>query len=773
MVRKTGGAGARGGKKGENRDIDRVKFGGRKFARGSNFSPLGQPGNAFASTSSGEMTPEQIYSLQDEARNTDRHRSGAWSSNTLRNQRITFVSAGHFDAKKLTELGVSDTAGTRDASGLAENTTDSITQLEDTLVKTGLHEDTQAMETDGLMGGYTEGADAPLHSLENAALVAQDSCGTTNTQPNPGEPGALTQADLTPSVAQPSSPTPSDSSQEVILFTGRDQDTNVANEQMARRPTSSDSTFGGLYCQDVDLKPGGDSGGVGSGETSSSEMLETPGHLLPPRRKMNLVRDREEEAIIADYIANMKEHGDMEGWQDYGSENEVSTTEAQTAASKHVVRGWNALDPHHLDVVSTSTNALGDIDSILAKRSRPNGDQFLVQFKGYSINEVRWIPRVSLATESQLKQITVFETAEGPEVSAYESEDSDNMDEDRRDEKKIRQGNVDTIADEKLARLFSKQDDLGLTSSELLGLGDTDETISDGYMFDAEGVIASLFSKPKKASSRKGHFPSATQVANAYDDFDIMDFERPSLNKGKGRKAALPFNLSDSELEGVISSKWENDRRKKAEKKKERAKLRAQGVLGKHNATNPDMRAKYEGGMTADDVEREIVRFLTSDREQLIFPCMDRPQRKMLHEISNHLHLKSKSAGSKKQRFTTLYKTSISTVDPAKIQRTFTDLRAHGFVWRMSAKDGVKKPKAAKPREPRPPRRDWTSDTTPRYRDGEIVGATAPELGTENKGRQMLEKMGWSSGTALGALNNKGILQPVATVIKTSKAGLG
>jgi hypothetical protein len=33
--------------------------------------------------------------------------------------------------------------------------------------------------------------------------------------------------------------------------------------------------------------------------------------------------------------------------------------------------------------------------------------------------------------------------------------------------------------------------------------------------------------------------------------------------------------------------------------------------------------------------------------------------------------------------------------------------------------------------------------------------------------------MGWSTGTALGALNNKGILQPVLHVVKTTKAGLG
>jgi len=36
----------------------------------------------------------------------------------------------------------------------------------------------------------------------------------------------------------------------------------------------------------------------------------------------------------------------------------------------------------------------------------------------------------------------------------------------------------------------------------------------------------------------------------------------------------------------------------------------------------------------------------------------------------------------------------------------------------------------------------------------------------------MLMKMGWKSGMGLGAENNKGILEPLAPVIKVTKAGL-
>jgi hypothetical protein len=47
------------------------------------------------------------------------------------------------------------------------------------------------------------------------------------------------------------------------------------------------------------------------------------------------------------------------------------------------------------------------------------------------------------------------------------------------------------------------------------------------------------------------------------------------------------------------------------------------------------------------------------------------------------------------------------------------------------------------------------------------------EIGQNNKGRRMLEKMGWRKGTGLGCLDNKGILEPIMPVIRDTKSGLG
>lgn len=59
------------------------------------------------------------------------------------------------------------------------------------------------------------------------------------------------------------------------------------------------------------------------------------------------------------------------------------------------------------------------------------------------------------------------------------------------------------------------------------------------------------------------------------------------------------------------------------------------------------------------------------------------------------------------------------------------------------------------------------------HREGDIVGASAPEIGVENRGRKMLEKMGYVTGTALGLEGREGIVKPVEAVVKISKAGLG
>lgn len=150
---------------------------------------------------------------------------------------------------------------------------------------------------------------------------------------------------------------------------------------------------------------------------------------------------------------------------------------------------------------------------------------------------------------------------------------------------------------------------------------------------------------------------------------------------------------------------------------------------------------------------------------------MKKHHRKVVHELANALALKSQSRGKGNARFPVLYKTgrtpNFNGKHSVKLDRILAQPR---FSLRQSNRASLSE--RASP-APKTTRRRQTTNTGASYLEGEVVGGSAPEIGAENKGRAMLEKMGWSSGTALGALNNKGILQPVAHVVKNTRAGLG
>lgn len=145
---------------------------------------------------------------------------------------------------------------------------------------------------------------------------------------------------------------------------------------------------------------------------------------------------------------------------------------------------------------------------------------------------------------------------------------------------------------------------------------------------------------------------------------------------------------------------------------------------------------------------------------------MDKRDRKVIHEIANSFKLKSKSSGNGKSRYPVLYKTSQTLdYDEDMYARIESRMDRH-FLPRMDRKGGKKAGSLKRGG-------GGFSNSAVGYREGEVVGATAPELGEDNRGRALLEKMGWTKGMALGALDNKGILHPVQHVVKNSKFGLG
>jgi hypothetical protein len=365
------------------------------------------------------------------------------------------------------------------------------------------------------------------------------------------------------------------------------------------------------------------------------------------------------------------------------------------------------------------------------------------------------------------------ESGSSDEANDEEDDDNDGEDDSILDNADLEQRFQDGINDEVLARLLAKQEELGIDAEELVLLDD-DDVISPVNIQQEATVYAR--NSAKKARRNNNSFPSVSLMADVleqdpYGSFDVMDFDRPSLrSRNKGKKAQLSVNLSDSSLQETLESSWQTDREKKRARKAEREILRMHGLLGKKNKDKPNLSDVYREGLNICDLEDVFRTFLQSAHTQQALPPMDKLRRKMVHELASMFNMTSKSKGTKQNRFPMLIKTSRTTEWNTGLFYSRTKQMNSGFFPRL---DAQARTTTAGSRAFRRTTGGGGNAPGTKYRDGDVVGAAAPELGAENRGRAMLEKMGWAAGTGLGATENKGILQPIAHVVKNSRAGLG
>ena len=136
-----------------------------------------------------------------------------------------------------------------------------------------------------------------------------------------------------------------------------------------------------------------------------------------------------------------------------------------------------------------------------------------------------------------------------------------------------------------------------------------------------------------------------------------------------------------------------------------------------------------------------------------------------MHELAHAVGLKSRSIGKGNSRHPVLYKTIASLKQIDDLPNPFSkQSRQFRCDYAQPQQVGIGVSKA---------RHKRASDRVAvGYREGEIVGAAAPELAAENVGNRLMRKLGWTPGEGLGAVNNKGILQPVPHVVKNSRLGL-
>ena len=129
--------------------------------------------------------------------------------------------------------------------------------------------------------------------------------------------------------------------------------------------------------------------------------------------------------------------------------------------------------------------------------------------------------------------------------------------------------------------------------------------------------LIELFRNPKFVNDAAEASETPTTAHNfqrdAYDGFDVMDLDRPSLHLKKRGK--LPkFELSDEDLQVQLKSSWQKDREKKQKRKAERQETKSMGrAVGKGKKGAKD--EKLFEGMSITEVKEELRVFLGSSTD--------------------------------------------------------------------------------------------------------------------------------------------------------------
>ncbi|KAH8169057.1 r3H domain-containing protein [Sarocladium implicatum] len=624
---------------------------GKKSGRGTPRGGRGGRGNIRGRGNHANPSPapwqQAGFTLMEAARETSRHDHKVWGLNSLRTKPIIFVSAGPIEPLKQLEDIVGhkgEKAHEDDAAGSQSPPPEEKDEASHT-------------DIDHVVASMAEAGEQRKPSGEGADPAEKEAA------PNPAPFFFdVTKSRIPPMTVERSHTDErplsrqSNSSDEVILFKGRDSRPRVPeNEQISMSHMRQELTVveSQMAMEAHNTIVVSDSRKKAKGRQRRDQR--------PPKRK-----DSHDDAMIADYIENMRENGEED-------------------MLLQMIR--NQQDIGGSDYIPSSDEAEPGADDDEASAQKPGPDGGLTNVDDADVSKSR-----------------------------YQSESE--------------------LDDETLAQLLAGHE-----------LGQNPNPFHNMVSSESD---------------------SSEEPPRWVDDLDIMDWERPSLRpkkKGKVAKGRINIEVSDSELEQTLQAAWKNDRFRKAERKRQREEMRALGQLGR-NAKPEDLRVKYPGGMTVEEVAEEMRVFLQGTNETLALPPMDKHARKMIHDLASKFNIKSKSIGNGDNRRPTLNRTkrtqqySAASFDAAvkKVNRRYFP--------RLDGGRGGNRPRTIASG-------GGANMAAVTVQDGEIVGAAAPELGIENRGRAMLEKMGWSKGTALGASDNKGILQPVSHAMKRSKAGLG
>ena len=470
--------------------------------------------------------------MADEARNTSYHTSHGESVNSLRKMPVSFISAGSIEPLKELEDDVDQSQNANDRNHVQRRSPSSMvpqpineesqnnTQLT-AICRSNDRQDgadnsrivgPEDLEQDILRGTRTEEDQAEEEPEPHFFFDLKGSCPTNAT---PKRMPAIRSGSLEPE---------SGSSDEVILFRGRDATpARRTHETVAAATSNTQNTTITLTQMETEIRAVEDNLSVPEEGPRGRRRPKNKGKRAlkgQKARSSSEWNDDEEHsaAVAADYLANLRENGELSD-----------------------ILGSQPAD-------ARNTRDLGGSDNEGAYDYEPK------------------------------------DSTSGTMLSTQAKEDAANQHYETGSE----------LDDATLARILQDQIPSG-----------GDEIALDGF--------ASSSSDTSEHDDRPAYGQDL-----GLEDFDFMDWSRPSLQKKKKGKAArgqMTFDVSDEDLQEALEMAWKNDRLKKSERKKRREELRALGMLGK-NASNPDdLRVKYPTGMNIEQVGDEIRVFLMKNAE--------------------------------------------------------------------------------------------------------------------------------------------------------------
>ncbi|CAI4035897.1 hypothetical protein SMKI_14G1060 [Saccharomyces mikatae IFO 1815] len=248
-----------------------------------------------------------------------------------------------------------------------------------------------------------------------------------------------------------------------------------------------------------------------------------------------------------------------------------------------------------------------------------------------------------------------------------------------------------------------------------------------------------------------------------HDTDRFKTFETKSLEtQGKGKKKKLLINEAlalDTETLVTLQSKFSKRLETKAKKRKAK-----EDFIDQENKNSNDMLKKYPYGLHIQNIKDELECFMSRKKDKLTFPPLDPHGNKTLMKLAKYYNLKSSKIG----------KANHTSVVVEKIKKTKWSTPNYNLIDQLLKQRPVfMRIDVKRPREEQTVfERTKTIRGKFHVKEGEIVGQHAPEIGNENIGRRMLEKLGWKSGEGLGIQGNKGISEPIFAKIKKNRSGL-